>query len=115
MKDRQRIPARAGIGGAIDAGMDGGMATVRLLARVLGLAALVPHSSPAATTPRTPGPHTATFAMPPRRSASFPLHIEETAAAARAQAVDRRATRLALAAWAAAVYLLYWLGYLGPR
>jgi len=53
--------------------------------------------------------------MPPRRSASFPVHIEETAAAARAQAVDRRATRLALAAWAAAIYLLYWLGYLGPR
>jgi len=41
MKDRQRIPARAGIGGAIDAGMDGGMETVRLLGRVLGLAAFV--------------------------------------------------------------------------
>ncbi len=53
--------------------------------------------------------------MPPRRSASFPLYFDDIAAAARARAGSRRMARLALAAWAAAVYLVYWLGYLGPR
>jgi hypothetical protein len=53
--------------------------------------------------------------MPLRRSASFPLYIEETATAALARAGTRRVARLALAGWAAAVYLLYWFGYLGLR
>jgi hypothetical protein len=54
-------------------------------------------------------------AMPPRRSVSFPLYIEESAAAARDAARTRRLVRLGLVAWAALVYLLYWLGQLGMR
>jgi len=53
--------------------------------------------------------------MPPQRSAAFSLYIDDTAAAARALAGTRRTARLALAAWALAVYLIYWLGYLGLR
>jgi hypothetical protein len=55
--------------------------------------------------------------MPPRRSASYPLYIEETVSVARAVARARWLGRLAVAAWAVAVYVAYWLGQLGsgPR
>jgi len=45
------------------------------------------------------------------------LYIEETVGAARGAARARRLGRLAFAAWAAAVYVAYWLGQLGsaPR
>jgi hypothetical protein len=53
--------------------------------------------------------------MQPRRSESFPLYIESTAAAARDAVESPRLGRLVLAAWAGLVYLVYWLGYLGLR
>ena len=52
--------------------------------------------------------------MQPRRSASFPSFIDETTAAADA-AGARRLGRVALVAWAALVYVIYWLGELGLR
>ena len=45
---------------------------------------------------------------------SFPLSIE-TAAPAATVSRGRRALRWALAAWALAIYVIYWLGYLGLR
>jgi len=51
--------------------------------------------------------------MPPRRSASFPLYIEESATAANDGTRVRRLSRLALVAWAALVYAAYWLVQLG--
>jgi hypothetical protein len=52
--------------------------------------------------------------MQPRRSVSFPSYIDGTATAPDA-AGARRFGRLALGAWAALVYLIYWLGELGLR
>jgi hypothetical protein len=43
------------------------------------------------------------------------LYIEETRAPVRDAAGFRRLGRLALVAWAAIVYLVYWLGQLGLR
>jgi hypothetical protein len=43
------------------------------------------------------------------------LYIDETTAGVRTAVGTPRVVRLAVAAWAAAVYLLYWLGYLGLR
>ena len=53
--------------------------------------------------------------MQPRRSASFPLYIEETAAVARDALRARRLGALAVAAWAAGIYLIYWLEQLRLR
>jgi hypothetical protein len=44
-------------------------------------------------------------------SASFPSSIEGVAR--RDDARARQLTRIGLAAWAALVYVAYWLGYLG--
>jgi len=48
--------------------------------------------------------------MPRERSESYPSCIEDATEASAAPGV-----RLLLAAWAAVVYLIYWLGYLGLR
>jgi hypothetical protein len=53
--------------------------------------------------------------MPPRRSASFPLYIDDTAVVTRTVVRARRLGRLALVAWAAAVYVVYWLLETGWR
>ncbi len=45
---------------------------------------------------------------------SFPSSIEAATAGADAVA-KRQLTRLGLAAWAAFIYVVYWLGYLGIR
>ena len=53
--------------------------------------------------------------MSPRRDASFPSSIE---LAERSDLAPRTAVpilRLVLGAWAALIYLVYWLGYLGAR
>ena len=50
--------------------------------------------------------------MPPQRSASFPSYFEE-AATRRETVTTRRLARLALALWAAAIYVVYWLAQLG--
>lgn len=52
--------------------------------------------------------------MQPAPSASSPSSTEVDAAA-RAGTGRVRWVRLALGAWAAFVYLVYWLGYLGLR
>jgi hypothetical protein len=51
--------------------------------------------------------------MPQRPSASY-LSYSEPRATARDTVVVRRLGRLALAAWAAAIYVVYWLAQLGP-
>lgn len=57
--------------------------------------------------------------MQPRRSAFFPSSIDEAPASPGTVGAERlgvrTGARLLLAAWAAAVYLAYWLGYLGLR
>ena len=50
--------------------------------------------------------------LPP--NGSFPSSIEMAAPAATVSR-SRRALRWALAAWALAIYVIYWLGYLGLR
>lgn len=54
--------------------------------------------------------------MPHEPSGSFPTSIDAASRAdvPAAQARERW-LRAALLAWAGAVYLLYWLGYLGAR
>ncbi len=54
------------------------------------------------------------------RNASFPSSIDLAGSAgsaprSRQARVDLPVVRLALGAWAALVYLIYWLGYLGVR
>ena len=78
-------------------------------------AAALSSSASGARRKRSRAPSRTTFAMPPRRSTSFPLHFDDPAAGAPARAGSRHTARLALAAWAAAAYLVYWLGYLGLR
>ena len=57
--------------------------------------------------------------MPPEPSASYPSYTRRAGEGARSDAPPSAAAaagvRLALAAWAALVYLIYWLGYLGVR
>jgi hypothetical protein len=52
--------------------------------------------------------------MQQRRSVSFPSYIDGVEAAPDAARAWRLA-RLALGAWAAVVYVIYWLGELGLR
>ena len=51
--------------------------------------------------------------MPQRPSASFLSYSDEPRATARDAVVVRRLGRLALAAWAAAIYVVYWLAQVG--
>jgi len=60
--------------------------------------------------------------MQPERNASFPTSIDTVEGVARPVAASgirwtmlAPALRLALGVWAAGIYLLYWLGYLGLR
>jgi len=53
--------------------------------------------------------------MLPRPSASFPSSTDKPEVAGRGGVGVEAIVRLALGAWAAAVYLVYWLGYLGLR
>jgi len=53
--------------------------------------------------------------MPPRPLASFPSSAEQRDAVESERAAVLRLARLALGAWAALVYVIYWLGYLGVR
>lgn len=60
--------------------------------------------------------------MQPERNASFPTSIDTAAgrtaaadAASDGSAMLAPALRLVLGAWAAGIYLVYWLGYLGLR
>jgi hypothetical protein len=52
--------------------------------------------------------------MPRGRAASSPSSTERAARAATTPAVSVVA-RVVVLAWAAGVYLVYWLGYLAPR
>ncbi len=53
------------------------------------------------------------------RNVSFPSSIDAAPSAHRAPgaraAIDSPLVRIALGAWAALVYLVYWLGYAGVR
>ena len=53
--------------------------------------------------------------MPPAPSAFSPSSTEAGAGAGGPRAAARGWVRIALGAWAAIVYAIYWLGYLGPR
>ena len=53
--------------------------------------------------------------MPPAPSASSPSSTEAGEGAGAPRAVARGWVRIALGAWAAIVYAIYWLGYLGPQ
>jgi hypothetical protein len=51
--------------------------------------------------------------MPQRPSVSFLSYSDEPRPTARETLVVRRLGRVALAAWAAAIYLVYWLAQVG--
>jgi len=53
--------------------------------------------------------------MPHEPSGSFPTSIDVPVTDAPAAGGRERALRAALLGWAGAVYLVYWLGYLGAR
>ena len=53
--------------------------------------------------------------MQPERSDSFPSYIDGARPSGRDALRIRRVARLVLVGWAAAVYLVYWLGQLGWR
>ena len=53
--------------------------------------------------------------MPPGPDASFPSSIELPERAGLAPRTTVPLLRVALGAWAALIYLVYWLGYLGAR
>jgi hypothetical protein len=53
--------------------------------------------------------------MPHEPSGSFPTSIDVPVTEAPETGARERVLRAALLGWAAAVYLVYWLGYLGAR